>query len=70
MGERRGLNPRMVESQSTALPLGYAHQSRFSSPVQKREPKGFESLFALPKAKRRGEAEREIVFNNIYYLLY
>ena len=24
MGERRGLNPRMVESQSTALPLGYA----------------------------------------------
>ena len=25
MGERRGLNPRMVESQSTALPLGYAH---------------------------------------------
>ena len=24
IGERRGLNPRMVESQSTALPLGYA----------------------------------------------
>jgi len=24
MGERRGLNPRMMESQSIALPLGYA----------------------------------------------
>ena len=26
LGERRGSNPRMVEPQSTALPLGYARQ--------------------------------------------
>lgn len=26
MGERRGSNPRMMESQSIALPLGYARQ--------------------------------------------
>jgi hypothetical protein len=29
MGERRDLNPRMVESQSTALPLGYARHFLF-----------------------------------------
>lgn len=29
MGERRDLNPRMVESQSTALPLGYARHFYF-----------------------------------------
>lgn len=29
MGERRGSNPRMMESQSIALPLGYARHRRF-----------------------------------------
>ena len=28
MGERRDLNPRMMESQSTALPLGYARHQK------------------------------------------
>ena len=28
MGERRGLNPRIIESQSTALPLGYIRQNQ------------------------------------------
>ena len=29
-GERRGLNPRVMESQSIALPLGYARQPLFN----------------------------------------
>jgi hypothetical protein len=28
IGERRGLNPRIVESQSTALPLGYVRHKK------------------------------------------
>ena len=31
IGERRGLNPRIVESQSTALPLGYVRQKIYET---------------------------------------